>query len=238
MQKPSRLLKLAATLALLAHSVAGHAAPIVHTSDFIADAGRTGFNGFENLTDWFAYGTSTHTEGGIKVERTGLTRGVWTVMGSNNRTGFEGVRAWYPEAVLNYPIVTGYDRITLASGAAFDSIGMLVGSGYGGYCRDDACDIAASFLSLHYELLFRGVSVASGVLTHHPNAHYLGFSGGGFDEVRLWDRNVNGWPDQNALIIDAIEVAASAVPEPGTPAMLLLGLGVLGMAARNRRSRS
>lgn len=232
----AKRLSTAAIMAVAAHANPGFAAPLVHTTDFINDSSRTGFNGFEELNEPIIYGLTTHTEQNIRVERTGLVDNIWTVSGANDRVGFDGARSWYPGAVLNYPIVTGYDRITLASGGAFDSVGMLVGSGFGGYCLPNDCEAVAQSLSLYYELFYQGASVASGTLAHSPNAHYLGFSGGGFDEIRLWDRSISGWPDQNALLIDSIEIT-STVPEPTTYAMTLLALGLLAGSGARRRSK-
>jgi hypothetical protein len=205
----------------------------VHTSDFIADGSRSGFNGFETYTSEISYEPS-HAEDGILVEHVGDFRDVWTV--SNYfRQGFEGQHSWYVDH--NTPIDTGYERITLSSGAAFDAIGLIAGSGFGGYCVYD-CDEVATFLTFHYALLYQGVEVASGTLSHHPNGHYVGFSGGGFDEVRLWDSSQYGWPGQTALMLDSIEViAASPVPEPSEWALMLVGLGVVGTAHRRRRAR-
>lgn len=110
-----------------------------------------------------------------------------------------------------------------------------MGSGYGGYCRDRECDAVAPYLSLGYRTLSHGIVVSSGLLpNHNPNAHYLGFSGGGFDEVQVWDFNPLGWPGHSAIIIDAIEMTSS-VPEPGTSTLLLAGLGLLALGARRRK---
>lgn len=223
---------IAATVALTTQSNPAFSQPVVHTSDFINAADRTGFNGFEGLTANLIY-DFTYTEQNIRVERTGISDNVWTSLGAF-RGGFEGDRSWHPEPVLSYPIETGYDKITLATGGAFESVGMLVGSGFGGYCQGSECNYADPYLSLHYELLFHGTSVATGTLAHSPNAHYVGFSGGGFDEVRLWDRNSNGgWPDQSALLIDAVETAG-AVPEPQASILTLFGIALVLAVARTR----
>jgi len=222
-------------------SVPAFSLPIVHTVDFISDSDRTGFNGFEEFTEDIVFNTTSHTENGIRVERVeGDIADIWTSLGSTERTGFEGVRSWYPEPVLVYPLFTGYDKITLSSGASFESIGMLVGSGYGGYCLPNECDYFATKIILHYELLYQGVSVSNGTLAHHPNAHYVGFSGGGFDEVRIWDRAIDGLWEQSALLIDSIEVISSgvsSVPEPKTYALVILGLGFLTVTTRRKTQK-
>jgi hypothetical protein len=68
------------------------------------------------------------------------------------------------------------------------------------------------------------------------DASCLGFSGGGFDRMVLFDRVREGdvSSDLNALAIDSIEMRR--VPEPST--LLLLGLGLAGRpVARRRKSK-
>lgn len=209
---------------------------IVHTTDFIPDGSRTAFNGFEALSKNTTF-ERWHVEGGIKVEHVGPFRDVWTAS-QLYRNGFDGERSWYitPHDSSN-PSNNGYERVTLTSGANFGSVGLLTGSGFGGYCTYD-CDAFAPYLTLYFELLEKGTSVASGSLAHHPSGHYVGFSGVAFDEIRLWDRTAGGWPGQSAIILDSIEVtAAAAVPEPATYALALAGLAFVGAVVR-RRSRS
>ena len=68
----------------------------------------------------------------------------------------------------------------------------------------------------------------------HDTPWYLGFSGGGFDEIRIRDGEVGtvtGFYDgtDNALAIDAIE---TAVPEP--TCISLLALGTIALVRRRR----
>ena len=230
----STRLSLAKLLAVAAISVAALPAlaeVAVHTSDFIADDSRSGFNGFEAYTSDISY-EPTHLEGGILVEHVGDFDDVWT--SSNDfRQGLEGQRSWYVDH--NVPSDNGYDRITLGSGADFQAIGLIVGSGFGGYC-DPNCGDVAPYLSVHYQLLNNGVAIASGALSHSSDGHYIGFSDGGFDEVRLWDSSQYGWPGQSALMMDSIEVIAAPVPEPSEWALMLVGLGIVGAACRRRRA--
>ncbi len=228
------MFKCFAASALLAMTVPATAAIVVHTSDFISNDSRTGFNGFEAMKSELVR-TRTHTEGGIRVDHVGKPVEIWTAM-NLSRLGFEGQRSWYPTLLdLSQPEQSGYERIILTSGADFDSVGFLVGTGYGVSCPR-GCDDVAALLTLHYALFKDGLSVASGVLAHHPDAHYVGFSGGGFDEIRLWDNPVMSPQGQSALILDSIEVAR-AVPEPTTALLMLTGLGLLVQQRRNRRKQ-
>ena len=66
---------------------------------------------------------------------------------------------------------------------------------------------------------------------------YLGFSGGGFDEIRV--RNGSGAQlslfdgTLNVLAVDSIELSGGVVPEPSIWALLAAGFAILGFA-RNR----
>ncbi|RZI59636.1 MAG: PEP-CTERM sorting domain-containing protein [Rubrivivax sp.] len=220
--------------AIAAMTLPAAAAIVVHTSDFIADQNRTGFNGFEGISVGI-YKSPTYTEGGITVEHVGPFGEVWTYMHTNtDRLHFEGDRSWNPVSTDNLGLTNdGYQRIRLASGASFDAIGFLAGSGYDYYC-DTNCDEFLPQANMYYELFNAGVSVASGTLQHKSNAHYVGFSGGGFDEVRVWDSGTGYWAGRSAIALDSIEVVAAAVPEPATALLTLAGLVVM---ARTRRQR-
>ena len=202
---------------------------VVHTSDFIADDVRSAFNGFEAFTDNVAY-SNVHIEDGIKVEHVGVFRDVWTA--TYTRSGFEGQRLWY--ALTDQLTNTGYERITLTSGNTFGAVGMLVGSGFGGYCVLSECDTVAPYLTVYYELFNQGVSVAAGNLSpYNPNGHYLGFSGVTFDEIHLWDHAAGAWEGQSALMLDSIEVAAP-VPEPMSSLLWLAGLLIMAFTMQRR----
>ena len=98
--------------------------------------------------------------------------------------------------------------------------------------------------TLLYEVRNNGGSVLFGSVTLPAAADgYIGFSGGGFDQVRLRATFVTtagtfGDGAPNGLPIDNIELAAPAavVPEPGT--LALLGLGLAGAAISRRRSKT
>ena len=67
---------------------------------------------------------------------------------------------------------------------------------------------------------------------------YLGFSGGGFDTIRVRDATAisPGGDPMTALTLDSIELnGIASVPEPGT--LALLGIAGLAGAATRRRGR-
>ena len=132
---------------------------------------------------------------------------------------------WYPNGGDN-----GWTEITKADASDFSDMGLdLGGSRFG-------------LTTLLYEVLNNGVSVLFGSVTLPAAADgYIGFSGGGFDQVRLRGNfgpaGTFGDGALNALPIDNIELAAPAVvPEPGT--LALLGLGLAGAAISRRRSKT
>lgn len=199
------------------------AAIIVHTTDFIPDGTRTGFNGFESIPNnglHYTGGSGPYTEGGISVQQVNGDPGnsIWVTAFSP-----EGNFGWYPDGGD-----FGYTQVTLASGADFDSVGFFFATGF----------FAGSTAS--YTLLNNSVPVLSGTVPSVPHLSngflYLGFSGGGFDEIRLSD-TTPGSGSQNAFAIDAIEIAASPIPEPATFALfgVVAGLGLGGYALRRRK---
>lgn len=197
----------------------------VHFSNIVPSPSN--FNGFEGAPAMFGGFGPTYTEDGITVTQANMSpSGIWTTyLTPTDPWGyygtFEGDRSWYP-----YNGDNGYTVITMADNSAFSSVSMLIGSGYTG-----SLDVG-----VYYELAFAGNVVFSGTYqkTYEPN--WLGFSGGGFDEIRLRDNNgaaiaglTGGY---NALAIDSIGVGA--VPEPGTYALMLGGLVALGAFARRK----
>jgi len=203
------------------------AAPIVHTTDFIANNTRTALVDFEPLPDSFSLGSS-FSQAGVNVNQlNGHLNGIWSACfvgacWANNNSS----RSWYPNG--GDP---GWTELSLANGLDFDSIGMDLGSGFGPNNRN----------FVQYELLNNGSSVLLGTVSFpgSPDA-YLGFSGGGFDTIRLRNsrdaiNGVFGNGALNALAIDNIELATSQrVPEPG--ALALVGIALMG-AALTRRQR-
>ena len=191
-------------------------AATLHTTDFIPNTTRTNFNGFEGLPDSYNYG-SVYTEDGIKVEQVnGDQNGIATLYLG---WGSEGQKSWYPWGGDN-----GFTKITRQDSSDFLNLGLLRGSGYS-YGSPTP-------ITYVYQLLKNGSNILSGNLFSDFSG-YIGFSGGGFDEVRLGAYYGNN-PSQTlsgfqALAIDSIELSGSpqAIPTPALlPGLIGLGLGV------------
>lgn len=211
-----------ALCALLAAGAA-QAAPVVHTTDFINNAERTRFNGFESVpNDGSMYtGSGAYAEEGIVVEQIRPSAyGIWVTY---NPGGGEGSFAWYPNGG-DY----GYTTLSLTGGLNFGDVGFLIGSGNSTHNR------------AYFELWDDGALVLAGSVNHTTGFHYLGFEGGGFDTILLSDgvagRSVTDGT-HNALAIDSIEVRASQqVPEPASMALAALGLAGLGILRRKTQA--
>ena len=149
----------------------------------------------------------------------GRTNNIWTT--ATPYVGGQGNYSWYPNGGD-----LGYTDITMQGAGQFGDISFIAGSGWGGGAH-----------SLYYELALGGNVVQSGSLSQ-VSGDWLGFSGGGFDEVRV--RDSNGFTSSlndgqlNALAIDSIKTVG-AVPEPETYALLLAGLGAVGWVARRKQ---
>ena len=215
---------LIAIAALLCTSA--YAAPTLHTTDFIANANRTNFVDFEPIGNTTSFGAS-FTQNGVSVNQVnGQGNDIWTSCTSScwfSNTTF----TWYPNGGD-----LGWTEITKADASDFSDMGLDLGSGFGPGSKP-----------VLYELLLNGVSVLSGsIITPAAADGYIGFSGGGFDQVRLRNTFSGGgnFGDGalNALAIDNIELAApgGVVPEPGT--LALLGLGLAGVAISRRRFKT
>lgn len=126
-------------------------------------------------------------------------------------TGHEGQYSWYPNSGDN-----GYTKITRTGDAEFESIELLAGNG--------SRSTTDTYLS--YSLFNDGSVVLAGriaVPMNSADSIYLGFSGGGFDEVRLSENPISG--GSNGLAVDSIELGPLApVPEPATSLLLVSGL--------------
>ncbi len=208
-----------ATSAAVLLIAAGSArAAVVETTHFIGSP--TSFNGFEGIGSHPGDFLGPYTEDGITVQHIG-DDGIWT--DSDARVGNY---SWYKNGGG-----TGYTRITLASLADFSAIQFLAFSGFidgGG--------------SLNYQLVNNGSVVQTGVAgpvpAYHGGSRYYGFSGGGFDEVRVQVTLYGAFSggDFEAGIFDSIAVGEpGGVPEPATWGLLILGFGLSGVMLRSRR---
>jgi hypothetical protein len=223
--------------ALLAAAFAqGATAVTVYTSDFIDDSSRSGFNGFESIPNdgeppLFFAGSYPYVEQGIAVEQIDVDPEDINVdcpfcfVDSSGADATDGERSWYPLG----PGERGYTTIRRSDGLDFFDIGFLTGSGF-----------EPAPTRVYYKLFNNGSLVLEGsVAKDRGNAlSYLGFGGGGFDEVRVFERLRDASETQgaNGLAVDSIEMRGSGgtVPEPGT--LALLGFALAGWAtARNKR---
>lgn len=213
----------AVLLATFAHASA--AAIIVHTTDFINDATRGGFNGFESIPNngTIFTGAFPYVEDGIAVEQVnGQGPGdIWVTCGTECfDPAPQGTYSWYPDGGDS-----GYTKITRSNGSDFSGVGFLTGSGW-----------RADPTRTRYVLLDGGSIVLEGFIdkTAGNVVTYLGFSGGGFDEIRVYDHLASSENTANALALDSIEIDGS-VPEPGMLALIGLSLGALGLARRRKQ---
>lgn len=215
-------------------------AVILETNAFITDP--TDFNGFEaiasspnlNLTN-FVYGPANtpYSEGGLTVTYVGIlpNNGVSTKI--NGFIPGTGQFGWYGAGF-------GYTDIALTGSGPFNAVQFLAGSGFGNGAGN-----------LEYQVLNDGVVVLSGsvAIRNFGNDRamtYYGFSGGGFDQVRLQVMRGSSFqlnPDPNhpdiyldAGVFDSIS-AIRTVPGPvlgaGLPGLLMAVAGFIGW----RRSR-
>lgn len=207
-------------------------AAVVHRVDFIDDAQRTHFNGFEGLPDGPSTLQTNYTyiEDGVRVEQVvnlSYYDSSPQITIANLVGGQEGANAWYPNGG-DY----GYTRISMEDGSDFGRLGLLVGSGGPTHTRvmfalyNDGGFVQSGYFDLAY------------LVWYTQNFEYIGFSGGAFDEV--WLRTTS--PDLegvsfldgniNALSLDSIEV--SAVPLPSAAWFMASGLLALLRVGKRR----
>jgi len=223
-------LPMLAALLLLVVAVPSQAAIGVHTSDFIADGTRTHFNGFESIPNdgqFFTGGAGPYTEDTIQVQQiNGDPGNAISVVVTTVWTGFQGSYSWYPSLGD-----LGYSELSLAGGVDFQDVGFNYATGGSELIHRD----------ILFELLDNGAVVLSGKtpVTAYPyigGPDYLGFSGGGFDTIRMRDTSGGGSVTDGsfqALAIDNIETGGGS-PELSTW-MLLACSGLAGVVLRRRR---
>lgn len=190
----------------------------LHTSDFINDASRANFNGFESIQNdgmFYTGGSGPYIEDGIKVEQINgePPNDIWI---NCDCATYEGSYSWYPTGGD-----FGYTKIAMADGSDFNDIGFYSSSG--------------GFPSLIlFDLLLDGSSVFTGSTSvTNDSFYYIGFSGGGFDTVLVRDNWGGGSfysGTENGLTLDAIETSAVPIPT----AVWLFGSGLIGLIGISR----
>ncbi len=216
------VLALAAGLSI---STAAQAGVTIHNSDFLGATGNS--NGFEAIGGAFYNGSAGYTEGGVKVQYFGRDLTTLTTLNP------VGKHSWTPLFAG-----AGYTAISLADGGDFSAIEFLAG---GSNWFGNA--------SLQYQLVQNGAVVFSGLVNGlgdiGSSLKTIGFSGTDgqlFDELRVqsvWGDTFNPH-GYDQLILDNITIAgalSSAVPEPATWAMMIIGFGAVGSMVRTARRR-
>ncbi len=153
---------------------------------------RTEFVGFESAPG--GHGWPSYSEDGVLVEEidgTGWARG-------DAPCGFDidGLRYW----VVGHFAAPGYSRFTRESGNDFVNFGIILGT--------PACNVD----QFKYVLRLEGAVVDSGSVERQAGSTYLGFYGGGFDEVLLRGHaSSQGYGffsnQQHWLAMDAVELS-------------------------------
>lgn len=216
-----------AVLITAALSTSAYGIPVLHTTDFIANGSRTNLVDFETLPASGVGGSAppNFTQDGVNVDQiNGDGDDIWSACSSSCWFSNTSL-TWYPNGGDN-----GWTEITRVGGIDFADVGLDLGS------------VVFGFNVVTYELLNNGGSVLSGEFTRPGGADsYIGFSGGGFDLIRLRGSSlpttgVFGDGTTNALALDNIELANGdqAVPEPTTLALLGLGFVGCGLARRKK----
>jgi len=208
------------TIMVAAFSLAGAAQAVTFSAGPLAGA-VTNVNDFEGIGvspdfDGTFYNAPSYTQDGINVSYVGQAL-IWATFQPN------GLYAWYPNGGG-----IGFTEITFASGSV-SGLQLSAGSGWGGAAP-----------TLFYEVLLGGSTILSGsqggIKDSYSGYDTFSFSGGSFDTVRVavLSNGSGALGDYEAGAFDDIKVVNAAIPEPATWAMLIIGFGLVGSAARRR----
>ena len=211
----------------------------VETTNFISSPAY--FNGFEAMGPTTNFPDHTpYSEGGITVTYVGTFfvsgNGIWSTY--TPTIGGQGNFGWYENGTT-----AGYTDIKLTSGGGMQAIQFLAGSGW------KVPALTPTFMQ--YQVLNQGSVVLTGALQINRNffgtgtMEYFGFSGGGFDEIRLENQATNPNNtfadfefDAGAYDSFAVNSTAAATPLPAALPLFAAGLGALGLLGWRRKRKS
>jgi hypothetical protein len=185
------------------------------------------FNGFEGIGGSGTYPINTdYSEGGITV-RGALDPGPYYAhVGTTPTSVFGGMGNYFFQSYGN-----GYTDIKLTGGGEINAIQFLVAGGW------------TYPTWLEYRVLNLGVVVAEGTIQNNGYVYggyqYLGFSGGGFDEVLVQDTWAYSSFDPTQFSAPVIDnIAANPTPLPAALPLFATGLSALGLLGWRRKRKN
>jgi hypothetical protein len=166
-------------------------------------------------------GTAGYSNGGVTLTYVGSPGVIWTTSLPTVGSGY----SWY------VPGSTGYTDISLTGGGSFTDASLTVGTGFGG---------ASPWLA--YAFVSNGTVLATGdwtALQNFGDGLVIANLNSATPITDLWVQGTAFQYGFGASNLDALSITqvslTSAVPEPANTALLLSGLGLLGVAAARRK---